>query len=143
MDNMCSDQPDTRTLAPGPGHGTKTLDSMSVVKKSAAAKLRVSGGSKDWGISELVDLSGNGRNETRNDRVDHYHADTLDTAVRSSSLQVRQHKNFMKLQKSKSFENELQKSLPVSMEATQKVIFSLSFKVKLVKFFHKYFYFDT
>ena len=114
VDNMCSsDQADTRTLGPGPGHGTKTLDSMSVVKKSA--KLRVSGGSKDWGISELVDLSGNGRNETRNDRVDHYHADTVtDTAVRATShLQVRQHKNFMKLQKSKSFENELQKVYPL------------------------------
>ena len=49
VDNMCPDLPDRA------GNVTKTPDMVSVVRKSA--KTRSSGTSKDWGLSELVDLS--------------------------------------------------------------------------------------
>ena len=52
---------------------TKTPDTVSVARKSA--KTRSSGSSKDWGLSELVDLSA-----PRNGRE-------IDT-VRTSSMQV-------------------------------------------------------
>ena len=73
VDNMCPDLPDsTRDRTQG-GILTKTPDTVSVARKSA--KTRSSGSSKDWGLSELVDLSAprNGR------EID---------SVRTSSMQV-------------------------------------------------------
>ena len=72
VDNMCPDLPDSTRDRTG-GILTKTPDTVSVVRKSA--KTRSSGSSKDWGISELVDLSA-----PRNGRE-------IET-VRTSSLQV-------------------------------------------------------
>ena len=67
MNGVCGDHVDGGPGARSGHASAKTT--ASVVKKSAKASSRSSGGSKDWGLSELVDLSATGRMDTRNDRT--------------------------------------------------------------------------